>query len=155
MFCQFDCFVSRCVPLGFVLHGTLHFLYLVDYFPSHVREFFSYYFFKYFLRSFLSLFSFRDSYKVNVGVFKVVLEFFPGDSAGRESACNAGDQGSTTGLGRSPGKGNGYPFQCSGLENCMDCVVYGVTKESDTIEQLSLFLRSLTVFHFLAFFFFL
>ena len=25
-------------------------------------------------------------------------------------------------------KGKGYPFQCSGLENSMDCIVYGVTK---------------------------
>jgi len=33
---------------------------------------------------------------------------FPGDSAGKESACNAGDLGSTPGLGRSPGEGNGY-----------------------------------------------
>ena len=24
------------------------------------------------------------------------------------------------GLGRSPGEGNGYPLQCSGLENSMD-----------------------------------
>ena len=32
------------------------------------------------------------------------------------------------GLGRSPGEGNGYPLQCSGLENSMDCIVYGVAK---------------------------
>ena len=31
---------------------------------------------------------------------------FPGDSAGKESACNAGDLGSILGLGRSPGEGN-------------------------------------------------
>ena len=40
--------------LGFILSGTLCFLDLVDYFLSRVREFFSYYLFKYFLRSFLS-----------------------------------------------------------------------------------------------------
>ena len=28
----------------------------------------------------------------------------------------------------SPGKGKGYPFQYSGLENSMDCIVHGVTK---------------------------
>ena len=44
--------------LGFILLETLCFLDLVDYFLSHVREVFSYYVFKYFLRSFLSLFSF-------------------------------------------------------------------------------------------------
>ena len=37
-----------------------------------------------------------------------------------ESACNAGDLGSIPGLGRSPGGGNGYPFQYSCLENSMD-----------------------------------
>ena len=31
-------------------------------------------------------------------------------------------------LGRSPREGNGYPLQYSGLENSMDCTVYGVTK---------------------------
>ena len=35
-------------------------------------------------------------------------------------ASNAGDLGSIPGLGRSPGEGNGYPFQYSGLENSMD-----------------------------------
>ena len=47
---------------------------------------------------------------------------FPGGSAGEESACNAGDLGSIAGLGRSPGKGNGYPLQYSGLENPIDCI---------------------------------
>jgi len=31
-------------------------------------------------------------------------------------------------LGRSPGEGNGYPLQYSGLENSMDCIVHGVAK---------------------------
>ena len=45
---------------------------------------------------------------------------FPGGSAGKESTCNAGDLGSIPGLGRSPGEGNGYPLQYSGLENPME-----------------------------------
>ena len=53
---------------------------------------------------------------------------FPGGSAGEESACNAGDLGSISGLGRSPGEGKSYPFQYSGLENSMECVVHGVSK---------------------------
>ena len=53
---------------------------------------------------------------------------FPCSSAGKESACNAGDLGSIPGLGRSPGEGNGYPLQYSGLENPMDCVVHGMAK---------------------------
>ena len=38
---------------------------------------------------------------------------FPGSSADKESACNAGDTGSTLGLGRFPGEGIGYPLQYS------------------------------------------
>ena len=36
---------------------------------------------------------------------------FPGGSDGKESAFNAGDRGSIPGMGRSLGKGNGYPHQ--------------------------------------------
>ena len=36
---------------------------------------------------------------------------FPGDSEGKESACNTGDPCSTPGLGRSPGEGNDNPLQ--------------------------------------------
>ena len=53
---------------------------------------------------------------------------FPCGSAGKESACNAGDLGSIAGLGRSPGEGKGYPLQYSGLENSMDCKIHGVAK---------------------------
>ena len=53
---------------------------------------------------------------------------FPGDSDDKESACRAGDLGSVPGLGRSPGEGKGYLLQYSGLENSMDCIVYGATK---------------------------
>ena len=38
----------------------------------------------------------------------------------KESACNAGDQGSVPGLGRFPGEGTGNPLQYSRLENSMD-----------------------------------
>ena len=44
----------------------------------------------------------------------------PGGSDGKESACNAGDLGSTPGSGRSPGEGTGNPLQYSCLENSMD-----------------------------------
>ena len=45
---------------------------------------------------------------------------FASSSAGKEFPCNAGDLGSTPGLGRSPGEGNGNPLQYSCLENPMD-----------------------------------
>ena len=53
---------------------------------------------------------------------------FPCGSAGKESACNAGNLGFIPGLGRYPGEGKGYPPQYYGLENSMDCIVHGVTK---------------------------
>ena len=37
--------------------------------------------------------------------------------SGKEFACNAGDLGSSPGLGRSPGVGHGNPLQYSCLEN--------------------------------------
>ena len=54
-----------------------------------------------------------------------------GGLAGKESACNAGDQGSIPGLGRCSGEGNGNQLQCSHLENPKDkgawrAVVHGV-----------------------------
>ena len=45
---------------------------------------------------------------------------FPGGSDGKESACSAGDLGSSPGLGRSPGEGTGYPLQYSHLENSVN-----------------------------------
>ena len=45
---------------------------------------------------------------------------FPGGSEVKVSVCNAGDLGSISGLGRSPGEGNGNPLQYSCLENSMD-----------------------------------
>ena len=38
---------------------------------------------------------------------------FPGNSAGKESACKAEEPGSIPGMGRYPGEGIGHPFQCS------------------------------------------
>ena len=62
---------------------------------------------------------------------------FPCGSAGKESACPVGALGSIPGLERSPGEGNGYPLQCSGLKNSMDCIVHAVAK-SQTQLSLSL-----------------
>ena len=53
---------------------------------------------------------------------------FPGGSEGKVSACNAGDLGLIPGFGRSPGEGKATHSSYSGLENCMDCIVHGVTK---------------------------
>ena len=52
-------------------------------------------------------------------VYCGILGFLHG-SAGKESACSAGYLGSVPWLGRSPGEGNSYPLQYSGLEKSMD-----------------------------------
>ena len=57
---------------------------------------------------------------------------FPCDSAGKESACSAGDLGSIPGLGRSPGERKGYSLQYSGLENSMGTTVHGVPESTTT-----------------------
>ena len=46
--------------------------------------------------------------------------YFPGGSDIKASVYNAGDPGSSPGLGRSPGEGNGNPLQYYCLENPMD-----------------------------------
>ena len=66
---------------------------------------------------------------------------FPGSSAGKESACNAGDLGLIPGLGRSPGEGNGNPLHFC-LENPhgqRSLAAYNPwgCKESDRTERLS------------------
>ena len=63
---------------------------------------------------------------------------FHGDSAGKESICNAGDLASIPGLGRIPGEGNGYPLRYSGLENSIDCMVLGVTKSQTWLSDFHL-----------------
>jgi len=73
----------------------------------------------------------------SVLLFQLVQHLgFPGGSAGKESACNAGDLGSIPGVGRSPGEGNSYPLQYSDLENSMEWTLYSPWdhKESDTTE---------------------
>ena len=58
---------------------------------------------------------------------------FPGDSHGKESACNVGDVGLIPGMERFPGEGTGNPLQCSCQENprvrrAWQATIPGVTK---------------------------
>ena len=53
---------------------------------------------------------------------------FLGGSAGKESACNAGDLGLMRCWEDPLEKGKGDPLQYSGPENSMDCIVHGVSK---------------------------
>ena len=61
---------------------------------------------------------------------------FPGGSVVKNLPANAGDTGLTPRSGRSHGKENGNPLQCSCLGNPKDrgawqATVHGVTKESN------------------------
>ena len=58
----------------------------------------------------------------------------------KESVRNVGDLGLIPGLGRSPGEGNSYPLQYSGLENSMDCMVHGVAKSWTQLSDFHLLL---------------
>ena len=49
---------------------------------------------------------------------------FPGSSAVKESACNAGDPSSIPGLGRSPGEEIGYPLQYSWASLVSQMIIY-------------------------------
>ena len=58
---------------------------------------------------------------------------FSGGSVVKDTLANTGDSGSIPDLGRSPGEGDGNPFQYSCLENFVDrgawwATVHGVTK---------------------------
>ena len=70
----------------------------------------------------------------HICVLVCLLLGFPGGSAGKEFACSVGDLGLIPGFVWSPGEGNNYKLQYSGLENSMDCIY----KESDMTERLSL-----------------
>ena len=67
---------------------------------------------------------------------------FPGGSEDKASACNVGDLGSISGLGRSPGKGNGNPLQYSCLENSMDrgawrATVHGIAESQTRLSDFT------------------
>ena len=70
----------------------------------------------------------------------------PGSSAGKESTCNVGNLESITGLGRSPGEGNSYPLQYSGLENSTDCTDHGVRKSWTQLSDFHFFFSPTSVF---------
>ena len=67
---------------------------------------------------------------------------FPGGSYGEASAYNVGELRSIPGSERSPGEGNGNPFQYCCLENPMDRgawrTVHRVAKSQTQLKQLSM-----------------
>ena len=75
---------------------------------------------------------------------KEKVQGFPSGSDGKESAHNVGDPCLITGLGRSPGEGNGYSLQYFCLENSRQSGLAdpGGHKESGTTELLTHFFSS-------------
>ena len=78
------------------------------------------------------------------------FEGFHSGSAGKLSACNAGDPGLIPGLGKSPGERKGYPLQYSCLENSMDrgawqATVLGISKSKSFENLINLFVAVLAV----------
>ena len=68
---------------------------------------------------------------------------FPGGSDGKASVYNVVDPGSISGLGRSPGEGNGNPLQDYCLENPMDrgawqATVHGVTNSQTRLSNFTI-----------------
>ena len=71
-------------------------------------------------------------------VWSWIKKLTPDGSAGKESACNAGDEedmGSVPKSGRSPGIGNSYSLQYSCLENSRDRGAWWVTVHGDAKSQ--------------------
>ena len=74
------------------------------------------------------------------------LVSFPGGSEVKVSVCYTGELGSIPGSGRSPGEGNGNPFQDSCLENPVDreawwATVHGVVKSQTRLSDFTYLLR--------------
>ena len=74
---------------------------------------------------------------VNLRSVLGTMQYFPGGSDGKESACNARDLGSVPALGRSPGEGDDNPTpvflpgKSHGQRSLADYSPFGC-KESDT-----------------------
>ena len=101
------------------------------------------------------MFSFKSPTDISINLSLYILLFdscyklyrgFPGGSEVKASACNAGDLGSISASGRSPGEGNGNPLQFSCLENPMDggawwATVHGVAKSRTQLSDFTISLK--------------
>ena len=61
---------------------------------------------------------------------------FPGNSAGTESTCSAGDRGSVPGSGRYPGEERGYPLQYSWVSLVAQMVKHLPTMQETRVQPL-------------------
>ena len=69
----------------------------------------------------MSIFIICPSFVIYLPYIHIIYQLgtSPGSLDSKQSVCSEGDWGSSPGLGRSPGEGNGNPLQCSCLENPM------------------------------------
>ena len=61
----------------------------------------------------VSFIIYGEGVHITTAILDRQLSWYPGSSAGKESACNAGDPGLIPGSGSSPGEVIGYPLQYS------------------------------------------
>ena len=61
----------------------------------------------------VSFIIYGEGVHITTAILDRQLSWYPGSSAGKESACNAGDPGLIPGSGSSPGEGIGHPHQYS------------------------------------------
>ena len=74
---------------------------------------------------------------LNLDLLQTGLRGFPGGSVVGSPPANAEDTGSSPGLGRPPGEGNGIPCQYACLENFMDSRACGSMGSLKSWTQLS------------------
>ena len=89
-------------------------------------------------------FGFLNSQLIMTGSYYIFTLYsyicFPHSSVSKESACNAGDQGSIPGWGKSPGEGNGNPLWYSCLGNPLargdwQATIHGLTKSQTRLSD--------------------
>ncbi|CAI9165561.1 unnamed protein product [Rangifer tarandus platyrhynchus] len=85
-----------------------------------------------------------------LSLFESGFQGFPGGLDGYEAACSVGDLGSITGLGKSPGEGNGNSLQYRCLETSMErgvwrATVHGVINSQTQLGDFTFFLSGRTL----------
>ena len=112
VFLELSCFFHDPADVGNLISGCSAFSKT----SLDSREFTVLVYFKYCCDNHWGVYSFSNQSFLQICAY----ECFPGGSDGKESTCSVGDPGSSPGLGRSPGEGNGNLLQSSCLENSMD-----------------------------------
>ena len=88
----------------------------------------------------------------DIGNFSITISYYdrlPLWLSWQRIRLHCGNLGSIHGLGRSPGEGEGYPLQDSGLENFIDSIVHVVAKSRIQLSHFHfLFFQGLRVLFF-------